>query len=50
MNTTHSGRKETIVTPPQAPIYSYTAITLVLILTAGFLRIYIGVFMSPLER
>ena len=50
MNTTHWGRKETIVTPPQAPIYSYAAIALVLILTAAFLRIYMGVFMSPLER
>jgi hypothetical protein len=50
MNTTHWGRKETIVTPPQAPIYSYAAIALALILTAAFLRIYIGVFMPPLER
>ena len=50
MNTTHWGRKETIVTPPQAPIYSYAAIALALILTVVFLRIYIGVFMSPLER
>ncbi len=36
MNTIHWGRKETIVTPPQAPIYSYAAITLALILTASF--------------
>ena len=50
MNNTHWGRKETIVTPPQAPIYSYAAITLTLILTTVFLRIYIGVFMPPLER
>ena len=47
---THWGRKETIVTPPQAPIYSYTAIALALILTVAFLRIYMGVFMPPLER
>lgn len=50
MNTTHWGRRETIVTPQQAPIYSYAAIVSVLILTAIFLRIYIGVFMPPLER
>jgi type IV secretory pathway TraG/TraD family ATPase VirD4 len=50
MNTTHWGRKETIVAPPQAPIYSYAAITMALIMTAVFLRIYMGVFMSPLER
>lgn len=50
MNTIHWGRKETIVTPPQAPVYSYAAITLALLLTIVFLRIYIGSFMSPLER
>jgi type IV secretory pathway TraG/TraD family ATPase VirD4 len=50
MNTIHWGRQETIVTPPQAPIYSYAAITLALMLTLVFLRIYIGVFMTPLER
>jgi hypothetical protein len=50
MNTTHWGRKETIVTPPQAPIYSYAAIAFVLILTTAFLRIYMGVFLPPLER
>ncbi len=50
MNTTHWGRRETIVTPPQAPIYSYAAMALVLILTAVCLRVYIGVFMPPLER
>ena len=50
MNTTHWGRKETIVTPPQAPIYSYAAIALVLILTAVFLRVYLSAFMPPLER
>ncbi|MGB0065727.1 MAG: type IV secretion system DNA-binding domain-containing protein [Terracidiphilus sp.] len=50
MNTTHWGRRETIVTPPQAPIYSYAAIALTLILAAIFLRIYIGAFMTPLER
>ena len=50
MNTTHWGRKETIVTPPQAPIYSYAAIALTLILTIVFLRIYMGAFMPPLEH
>ena len=50
MNTIHWGRKETIVTPPQAPVYSYAAITLALMLTLVLLRIYIGVFMTPLER
>jgi hypothetical protein len=50
MNTIHWGRKETIVTPPQAPVYSYAAITLTLILTAVFLSIFVGSFMTPLER
>lgn len=50
MNTIHWGRRETIVTPPQAPVYSYAAITLALMLTVIFLRIYIVSFMPPLER
>ncbi len=50
MNTIHWGRRETIVTPPQAPVYSYATIALTLILTVVFLRIYTGVFMTPLER
>ena len=50
MNTIHWGRRETIVTPPQAPVYSYAAIALTLILTVVFLRIYTAEFMTPLER
>jgi hypothetical protein len=50
MNTIHWGRKETIVTPPQAPVYSYASIALTLILTLAFLRVYIGVFLAPLEQ
>lgn len=50
MNTIHWGRRETIITPPQAPVYSYATIALTLILTVIFLRIYTGVFMTPLER
>jgi len=50
MNTTHWGRRETIVTPPQAPIYSYAAIAMALVLTGVFLRIYMAAFMPPLER
>ena len=34
MNTIHWGRRESIVTPPQAPIYSYAAIVLALLLMA----------------
>jgi hypothetical protein len=50
MNTIHWGRKETIVTPPQAPVYSYAAITLALVLTVVFLRVYTAEFMTPLEQ
>lgn len=50
MNTIHWGRRETIVTPPQAPVYSYAAIALTLILTVVFLRVYTAEFMTPLER
>ena len=50
MNTIHWGRRETIVTPPQAPVYSYAAIALALLLTFVFLRVYIVSFMPPLER
>jgi hypothetical protein len=50
MNTPHWGRRETIVTPPLAPIYSYSAIAFALILTAVFLRIYMVEFMTPLEQ
>jgi Type IV secretion-system coupling protein DNA-binding domain len=50
MNTTHWGRREMIVTPPQAPVYSYAVITLTLMLTVVFLYVYIASFMQPLER
>ena len=50
MNTIHWGRRETIVTPLQAPVYSYAAIAMALLLSFVFLRVYIVSFMPPLER
>jgi hypothetical protein len=50
MNTIHWGRRESIVTPPQAPVYSYAAIALALLLALVFLRVYIVSFMPPLQR
>lgn len=50
MDTIHWGRKESVVTPPRAPIYSYGALVLSGLLTCVFLYLYVGDFMSPLQR
>jgi len=50
MNAIHWGRRETIVTPLRGPVCSYAAVALALLLTIVFMRVYTGVFMSPLER
>jgi hypothetical protein len=50
MNTIHWGRKETIVTPPQAPIYSYCAIVLGLFLIGVLLYGYTVAFLPSLQR
>ncbi|HZQ42346.1 MAG TPA: type IV secretion system DNA-binding domain-containing protein [Acidobacteriaceae bacterium] len=47
---TQWGRKETIVTPPRAPIYSYAALAFSLALTVVFGVIYINCIMPPLQR
>jgi len=50
MNTVHWGRKETIITPPQSPVYSYAAVTAGLLLTVVFLYLYAGFLMPALQR
>jgi type IV secretory pathway TraG/TraD family ATPase VirD4 len=50
METIHWGRKETIVTPPRAPIYSYAAVAGALLFTVIFLWADIAWLMSPLQR
>jgi len=50
MNTVHWGRKESIITPPQLPVYSYAAASAVLLLTVVFLWIYAAFLMPPLQR
>ncbi len=50
MNAIHWGRRESIVTPPQAPVYSYAAIALALLLTFIYIRVYVVSFMPLLER
>lgn len=50
MNTIHWGRKETIITPPRAPIYSYGALAISLLLTCIFLSTYVSYFLPPLQR
>jgi type IV secretory pathway TraG/TraD family ATPase VirD4 len=50
MNTTHWGRRETIVTPPQAPVYSYSAIALGIPMTCAFLIAFMRIGLSPLQR
>ena len=44
------GRKETIVTPPRAPIYSYAAVALSLALFVASGALYVRYFMSPVQR
>ncbi len=50
MTTTQWGRKETIVRPPHAPVYSFAAAFAALILTGLFVGLYIAVLMAPLQR
>lgn len=50
MKTTQWGRKETIVRPPHAPIYSFSAAFGALVLTFMFIGLYIGFLMPPLQR
>jgi len=50
MTTTQWGRKETIVRPPHAPVYSFGAAFAALILTCLLIGLYIGFLMSPLKR
>jgi len=50
MNTTQWGRKETIVRPPHAPVYSFGAVFAALVLTCIFIGVYIGFLMTPLQR
>jgi len=50
MNTTQWGRKETIVRPPHAPVYSFGAVFAGLVLTCIFIGLYIGFLMTPLQR
>jgi len=50
MNTTQWGRKETIVRPPHAPVYSFAAAFAAVILTGFFIGLYVGFLMTPLQR
>ncbi len=50
MTTTQWGRKETIVRPPHAPVYSFGAAFAALILTCIFAGLYIGFVIGPLQR
>ena len=50
MTATQWGRKETIVRPPHAPVYSFGAAFVGLVLTGVFIGLYIGFLMTPLQR
>src|ERR1700761_1643959 len=50
MNTTQWGRKETIITPPRQPVYSFALAALSLMLTVVFVCLYVRWGLSPLER
>jgi len=50
MTTTQWGRKETIIRPPHAPVYSFGAAFAALVLTCIFIGMYIGFLMAPLQR
>lgn len=50
MTTTQWGRKETIVHPKPAPIYSYGAAFIALVITFFFLYFYTAFAMTPLQR
>jgi hypothetical protein len=50
MNTTHWGRKETIIFPPHSPVYSYGAIFFALILTSIFVYLRFSYGQTPLQQ
>ena len=50
MTTTQWGRKETIIRPPHAPVYSFGAAFVGLVLTCLFIGLYIGFLMTPMQR
>jgi Type IV secretion-system coupling protein DNA-binding domain len=50
MTTTQWGRKETLIRPPHAPVYSFGAAFVGLVLTCLFIGLYIGFLMTPLQR
>jgi type IV secretory pathway TraG/TraD family ATPase VirD4 len=50
MTTTQWGRKETIIRPPHAPVYSLGAAFVALVLTCLFIGLYIGFLMTPLQH
>ena len=50
MNTTPWGRKETLITPPRAPIYTYAAITVAVFVTLISAYLWPVVMWSRLER
>ena len=50
MNTTPWGRKETLITPPRAPIYTYVAIIVALLVTLISAYLWAVGMWSRLER
>lgn len=50
MTTTQWGRKETILRPPRAPVYSFAATFAAAALTCLFVALYVEFLMSPLRR
>jgi len=50
MNTTPWGRKETLITPPRAPIYTYAAITIAALVTLISAYLWTVMAWSRLER
>jgi len=50
MNTIQWGRKETIITPPRQPVYSFTLAAVTLLLTIVVSCFYIRWGLSPLQR
>jgi type IV secretory pathway TraG/TraD family ATPase VirD4 len=50
MTTTQWGRKETIVRPPHAPVYVFSAAFAAVFLTCLFLVLYLAFLMTPLQR
>jgi hypothetical protein len=50
MTTTQWGRKETIVRPPHAPVYSFAAAFAAFLLMCAFVGLYVELLMPPLQR